>query len=125
MLRAGLTPISGVMRRLLTGYGLDHYPGRLDLLSDLAYFHEFENILSTLITYYIRTCVDQENMETFAELAQKFYYTTVPDGYAALHALRDLFDPGTDKRNIIDLLIAEGEEGDNNIQFTDSGTSLH
>jgi len=96
-------------------YGLDHYPGRLDLLSDLAYFHEFENILSTLITYYIRACLDQENMEAFAELAQEFYYTTVPDGYEALHALRDLFDSGTDKRNIIDLLIAEGEEGDNNL----------
>src|SRR3990172_9000811 len=25
-------------------YGLDNYPGRIDLLSDLAFFHEFENI---------------------------------------------------------------------------------
>jgi len=33
-------------------YGLDNYPGRIDLLSDLTYFHEFENILTTLITYY-------------------------------------------------------------------------
>ncbi|MEJ2024216.1 MAG: hypothetical protein P8Y00_04240, partial [Deltaproteobacteria bacterium] len=32
-------------------YGLDNYPGRIDLLSDLAFFHEFENILSILITY--------------------------------------------------------------------------
>ena len=80
-------------------------------MSDLSYFHEFENLLSVLITYYTQACVDQEDMETFTELAQDFYYATVPDGYDALYALRDLFEPGTDKRQIIDLLIAE-EEGD-------------
>ena len=77
----------------------------------MSYFHEFENLLSVLITYYTQACVDQEDMETFTELAQDFYYATVPDGYEALYALRDLFEPGTDKRQIIDLLIAE-EEGD-------------
>jgi hypothetical protein len=91
-------------------YGLDHYPGSLDLLSDLGYFHEFKNILSVLITYYTRACVDQENLETFSELAQDFYYATIPDGYEALFALRDLFEPGTDKRKIVDFLIAEEEE---------------
>jgi len=91
-------------------YGLDHYPGRLDLLSDLGYFHEFENILSILITYYTQACVNQENLETFSELAQDFYYATIPDGYEALYALRDLFEPGTDKRKVIDFLIDE-EEG--------------
>ena len=106
-------------------YGLDHYPGRLDLLSDLGFFHEFENILSTLITYYTQACVDQENLEAFAELAQDFYNTTIPDGYEALYALRDLFEPGTDKREIIDILIAEEEGGENNIQFNDHGPNLH
>ena len=106
-------------------YGLDHYPGRLDLLSDLGFFHEFENILSTLITYYTQACVDQQNLETFAELAQDFYYTTIPDGYEALYALRDLFEPGTDKREIIDILFAEEEGGENNIQFNDHGPNLH
>jgi len=91
-------------------YGLDHYPGRSDLLSDLGYFHEFENILAIIITYFTQACVDQENLETFLELAQDFYYATIPDGYEALYALRDLFEPGTDKRKAIDFLIAE-EEG--------------
>jgi hypothetical protein len=90
-------------------YGLDHYPGRLDLLSDLAYFHEFQNMLRTLIAYYTQACVDQENLETFSKLALDFYYATVSDGYEALYALRDLFEPGTDKRTAIDLLIAEQE----------------
>ncbi|MGD9286140.1 MAG: hypothetical protein PVG74_00905 [Desulfobacterales bacterium] len=106
-------------------YGLDHYPGRLELLSDLGYFHEFENMLSTVITYYTRACVDQENLETFAEIAREFYYATLPDGYEALYALRDLFEPGTDKREIIDILIAEQEEGETGIRSIDQGSNLH
>ena len=91
-------------------YGLDNYPGRIDLLSDLAFFHEFENILSILITYYTRACVEQENLETFSELTKDFYFSTNPDGYEAYYALQELFGPGTDKRKIIDSLIAEKEE---------------
>jgi hypothetical protein len=91
-------------------YGLDHYPGRIDLLSDLTCFHEFENILTTLIIYYTRACVNQENLETFTELTQDFYYATNPDGYEALYALRELFEPHTEKRKIIDFLISEEEE---------------
>jgi len=106
-------------------YGLDHYPGRLDLLSDLGFFHEFENILSTLITYYTQACVDQQNLQTFAELAQDFYNTTIPDGYEALYALRDLFEPGTDKREIIDILLAKEDEGKNNTKSVEPGTNLH
>jgi hypothetical protein len=106
-------------------YGLDHYPGRLDLLSDLGFFHEFENILSTLITYYTQACVDQQNLQTFAELAQDFYNTTIPDGYEALYALRDLFEPGKDKREIIDILIAKEDGGENNTKSVDPGTNLH
>ena len=106
-------------------YGLDHYPGRLDLLSDLGFFHEFENILITLITYYTQACVDQQNLQTFAELAQDFYNTTIPDGYEALYALRDLFEPGTDKREIIDILLAKEDEGKNNTKSVEPGTNLH
>lgn len=91
-------------------YGLDWFPGRLDLLDDLAFFHEFENILSTLITYYSRACVNQENLQTFGKLAQDFYYAAIRDGYDALHALRELFDPGSDKRKVIDFLISEEKE---------------
>jgi len=91
-------------------YGLDNYPGRIDLLSDLTFFHEFENILSILISYYTRACVDQQNLETFAELAKEFYFFTSPDGYEALYALRELFEPDTDKRKIIEFLISEEQQ---------------
>jgi len=53
-------------------YGLDNYPGRIDLLSDLDFFHEFENILSTLISYYTNACIEQQNLETFSALAKDF-----------------------------------------------------
>ena len=94
-------------------YGLDNYPSRIDLLSDLSFFHELENILSILIAYYTQACVDQGNLDTFSELAKGFYYFTNPDGYEAYYALRELFEPETDKRKIIDFLIAEEEETTN------------
>jgi hypothetical protein len=90
-------------------YGLENYPGRIDLLSDLTFFHEFENILSTLITHYTQACIDQCNLDTFSELAIDFYYSTNPDGYEAYYALKDLFEPDTEKRKIIEFLL-EGEE---------------
>jgi len=91
-------------------YGLENHPARIDLLSDLAFFHEFENSLTLLITHYTRACIEQENLETFSELAKDFYYSTNPDGYEAYHALRELYGPETAKRKIIDSLIADEEE---------------
>ena len=91
-------------------YGLDNYPGRIDLLSDLSFFHEFENILGILISYYTQACVDQRNLDTFTELAKDFYYSTKPDDFEAYYALRELFEPESEKRKIIDFLIVEEEE---------------
>jgi hypothetical protein len=62
--------------------------------------------------YYTRAGVDQQNLETFTELAKDFYYSTNPDGYDALYALRELFEPDTDKRKIVEFLILEEEEID-------------
>jgi hypothetical protein len=45
-------------------------------------------------------------------LAREFYYSTKPDGYEAYYALQELFGPETDKRKIIDFLMAEEEEGE-------------
>lgn len=92
-------------------YGLDNHHGRIDLLDDLAFFHEFENVLGLLIKYYTRACVEQSNLETFAELAQDFYYTTAPDGFEAYYALQNLFAQGTEKRAIIHALI-DSEDND-------------
>jgi hypothetical protein len=99
------------LKRLIL-YGLDNYTGRIDLLSDLSFFHEFQNILSILISYYTKACVDQENLDTFTELTKDFYYCTKPDGYDAYYALRELFDHNSDKRKIIDFLIADEKEAE-------------
>jgi hypothetical protein len=93
-------------------YGLDHHATRIDLLSDLAYFHEFENILSILIAYYTQACEKEMDLEKFTELAQDYYYATNPDGYEALFALQEMFAPHTEKRKIIDYLISEEEQAE-------------
>jgi hypothetical protein len=93
-------------------WGLEHYPGRIDLLQDLSFFHEFGNILETVIEYYTRACEKQENMEAFTNLAQEFYYTTQPDGYDAYHSLKDVFPDGSAKRTLVDFLIAEEDSED-------------
>ena len=91
-------------------YGLDHYATRIDLLSDSAYFHEFENILDILIAYYTRACEKEMDLEKFTELAQDFYNDTKPDGYEALFALQEMFGPHTEKRKVIDYLISEEDQ---------------
>ncbi len=85
-------------------HGLHHYPALDELLSDLAYFHEFQNILSTLIESYTVACDLQDNLEAFSELAMGFYYATVADGYDALYALNERYPVGNEKREVIDFL---------------------
>jgi hypothetical protein len=85
-------------------HGLHHYPVSGELLSDLSYFHEFQNILNILIGHYTVACEKQQNLAVFSELAMDFYYATVPDGYDALYALKEVYPVGTDKRKVIDLL---------------------
>lgn len=94
-------------------YGLDHYTAKIDLLFDLAYFHEFENVLGLLCDYFIRACRNEMNLETFTDLATEFYFATQPDGYDALYVLRELFPSNTEKREIIDFLIKEYTETEN------------
>lgn len=91
-------------------WGLDRYPASIELLYDLTFYHEFENVLRLLIHYYTTACVKQVNLEMFTQLAQDFYYATAADDYEALPALRELFEPGTEKRKIIDFLIAQEME---------------
>jgi hypothetical protein len=95
-------------------WGLQKYPGRIDLLRDLGFFHEFSGILGVVIENYSRACENQENMDTFTDLAQEFYHTTLPDGYDAYQKLKELFPVGSVKRALVDFLItAEDSEGGN------------
>jgi len=85
-------------------HGLDHYPVLDEFLTDLAYFHEFQNILSIVIKYYAVACDEQGNLEVFSELAMDFYYATIADGYDALYALGERYPAGNEKRAVIDFL---------------------
>lgn len=85
-------------------HGLHHYPLLDELLTDLAYFHEFQNILSTVIEHYNVACDEQGNLEVFSELAMDFYYATIADGYDALYALKERYPAGNEKRAVIDFL---------------------
>ncbi|HIP37913.1 MAG TPA: hypothetical protein EYG88_00690 [Desulfocapsa sulfexigens] len=101
--------------------GLHRYPVSVELLSDLAFFHENKNILGTLIEFYTAACERQQDLDVFSELALDFFYATLPDGYDALHALKEKYQLGTDKRISIDFLIEmeNSREGDadNDVQF--------
>ncbi len=90
--------------------GLDRRPTNIDLLSDLAYFHEYENILRELIDRYTFACEKENDMSKFSEMAQDFYYAAIPDGYDALQALRELFSSNMQKREIIEFLITEHKD---------------
>ena len=85
-------------------HGLHRYPVNVELLSDLAFFHEYQSVLGTLIDHYTIACKKQGNLEVFSELVMDFYYATIPDGYDALYAMKELYSVGTDKRKIIDFL---------------------
>ena len=95
-------------------HGLELDPLSDELLSDLAYFHGFQNQLNLLIKYYSQACEKQENLDAFTELAKDFYYAVIQDGFNAYYSLRDLFNGGTDRRKIVDFLVevSEQEEDD-------------
>ena len=88
-------------------FGLDQIPASMELLSDLAYFHEFSNTLDELIKRFITACWQVPDIVNFGELIQEFYYSTEPDGYDALAQLKELFPPDTEKGKMVELFFME------------------
>ena len=86
-------------------HGLDLFPVSEELLSDLAFFHEYYGMLQILIDRYMTACENQENLEAFSDMVMEFYYSTGSDEYDVLHALIKKFPVGTNKRKVIDFLI--------------------
>jgi hypothetical protein len=85
-------------------HGLRLYPVSDELLSDLAFYHEFKGILKEVIDHFIVACEKQENLEVFSETVQDFYYATAPDGFDAFYELKQRFQVGLKKRAVIDFL---------------------
>ena len=92
-------------------YGLEKYPGNIDLLDDLLFFHEFSEVYPLVVKHYTRACLSQTDMETFSSLVQDFLEATRPRDYREYYALRDLFDPGSVKRKIMDFFVVHPAGG--------------
>jgi hypothetical protein len=75
--------------------GLAANPTDLDLLDDLSYFSEFDNMLGELIHSYTAACIMETDMDRFSMLAQEFYMNTLASGFDALHELTTIFQSGT------------------------------
>jgi hypothetical protein len=85
--------------------GLEMDPTDDGFLNDLSIIHEFHPMLGELIERYTEACRIQEDLDSFSELAQDFFYNTSLDGYEAYHALKEIYDSDTPKGEIIDSLV--------------------
>ena len=88
------------LKKLLM-YGLDKHPTEIGLLSDLAYYHEFRNVLGELIEAYLTACGRENDPERLIQLVMSFYLDTEPDGFDALHELEQVCSPGSWKWKVI------------------------
>jgi len=104
------------LKRLIIS-GLERNPADIGFLSDLAFFHEFKNILSELIGYYLIGCEHEKDLRNFEELALNFYYDTEPDGFDALYELGEKYGPDSDKGKIVRGIIRKQESEPDSIDF--------
>jgi hypothetical protein len=81
--------------------GLRKHPTDIGLLSDLAYYHEFCNILGELIKAYLRACERENDPKRFRLLVTSFYLNTDPDVFDALHELEQECSPCSRKWELI------------------------
>jgi hypothetical protein len=89
----------------------------IGLLSDLAFLHEFKNLLSELIGYYLIACDHEQNFKNFEQLALQFYYDTDPDGFDALYELSEKYGQDSDKGKIVREILRRQESEPNSIDF--------
>jgi len=104
------------LKRLIIS-GLKRSPADIGFLSDLAFFHEFKNILSELIGYYLIACDHEQNLKNFEQLALQFYYDTDPDGFDALYELNEKYGPDSDKGKIVQEILRRQESEPDSIDF--------
>jgi hypothetical protein len=82
-------------------FGLEKHPTDIGLLSDLAYYHEFRNILGELIEAYLTACGRENDPERLIQLVMSFHLDTEPDGFDALHELEHVCSRGSWKWKVI------------------------
>ncbi len=100
-------------------YALGKHPTDIDLLSDLAYYHEFRNILGELIEAYMTACGRETDLDKFSQLVMSFYLDTEPDGFDAFHELEHACNRGSGKWHAIQSVrkILESDSEPEDIEF--------
>jgi len=91
--------------KTLIYHGLEIDPTDDGFLNDLSLIHEFHPMLGELIERYTEACRIQEDLDSFSELAQDFFYNTTLDGYEAYYALKEIYGSDTPKGKVIDSLV--------------------
>jgi len=91
--------------KTLIYHGLEIDPTDDGFLNDLSLIHEFHPMLGELIERYTEACRIQEDLDSFSELAQDFFYNTTLDGYEAYHSLKEIYGSDTPKGKVIDSLV--------------------
>jgi len=92
-------------------YGLERYPGRIDLLDDLAFFNQFHPVYPLLVKYYKRACLFQSDMETFSDLVSDFFHITSRHQHMEYYALMELFHEGSTQKKIMEFLVTNSRKG--------------
>ena len=82
--------------------GLSGLPTNQTLLLGLVYFHEYSNLLSKVISAYIKACKIEQNLDQFKQLSNDFYISTQPDGYDALIELKSIFKTEKNKLTVLE-----------------------
>jgi hypothetical protein len=105
-------------------FGLDINPTSLDLLLDLGFFNEFNQILDVVIKRYIKACRLETNKDNFIELVNMFYFDTSPYGYDSFMALQQLYNKGDIKKEWLDSL-KKSIENDLIISLAKKANAIH
>ena len=104
------------LKRLIIS-GLKINPADIGLLSDLAYYHEYKNILSKLIFHYLNACEEEQDIKKFEQIVLNFYYDTEADGFEALHELQKKYGIDSEKDKIVQKIIQEQKSAPESIEF--------
>jgi hypothetical protein len=104
------------LRKLLL-FGLDQTPSDRDLLSHLAFLHEFASVPRELLARYTLACDRESDPRRFATLARDFDEVADSFGYDTLMALKERYETDAIKKRVLETLLTAKKNGDEAISF--------
>jgi hypothetical protein len=82
-------------------FGLKRDRTSSDLLSDLAFFHEFSDVRLNLIQHYLWACEEEQDPDRFRELVLNFHNDMIAMDFDALYQLGHMFAADSEKGQIV------------------------